>query len=109
SDLTRPTETLAELHRILKPSGVLILATGEMTAGIQKSHMFTWNLGDHLYFLGDRTMARYARKTGFDIAHHDRAWLPDRMYTRDWRSEEHTSELQSPDHLVCRLMLEKKN
>src|SRR5258708_24329916 len=27
---------------------------------------------------------------------------------RDRRSEEHTSELQSPDHLVCRLLLEKK-
>src|SRR5258708_30497339 len=27
---------------------------------------------------------------------------------RDARSEEHTSELQSPDHLVCRLLLEKK-
>src|SRR5258708_13569342 len=25
------------------------------------------------------------------------------------RSEEHTSELQSPDHLVCRLLLEKNN
>src|SRR5574344_2654866 len=31
-------------------------------------------------------------------------------YFRLWsqRSEEHTSELQSPDHLVCRLLLEKK-
>src|SRR5207244_13085932 len=28
--------------------------------------------------------------------------------TSDVRSEEHTSELQSPDHLVCRLLLEKK-
>src|SRR5258708_28063222 len=28
--------------------------------------------------------------------------------TRRVRSEEHTSELQSPDHLVCRLLLEKK-
>src|SRR5258708_21957882 len=27
---------------------------------------------------------------------------------RSPRSEEHTSELQSPDHLVCRLLLEKK-
>src|SRR5258708_13695719 len=27
---------------------------------------------------------------------------------RGVRSEEHTSELQSPDHLVCRLLLEKK-
>src|SRR3989454_7644099 len=29
--------------------------------------------------------------------------------TRPYRSEEHTSELQSPCNLVCRLLLEKKN
>src|SRR5258708_27805644 len=34
------------------------------------------------------------------VGHHD---LP-----VEARSEEHTSELQSPDHLVCRLLLEKK-
>src|SRR5258708_30832605 len=28
--------------------------------------------------------------------------------SKNGRSEEHTSELQSPDHLVCRLLLEKK-
>src|SRR3989442_11565431 len=28
--------------------------------------------------------------------------------SRSWRSEEHTSELQSRPHLVCRLLLEKK-
>src|SRR6185436_20432517 len=33
--------------------------------------------------------------------------LGDDIYARV-RSEEHTSELQSPDHLVCRLLLEKK-
>src|SRR5258708_22941133 len=33
---------------------------------------------------------------------------PSRTYSDDQRSEEHTSELQSPDHLVCRLLLEKK-
>src|SRR5258708_28750950 len=31
-----------------------------------------------------------------------------RHYPHGERSEEHTSELQSPDHLVCRLLLEKK-
>src|SRR5258708_15225850 len=31
-----------------------------------------------------------------------------RLHMADPRSEEHTSELQSPDHLVCRLLLEKK-
>src|SRR5690348_17657490 len=30
------------------------------------------------------------------------------LYRDDGRSEEHTSELQSPVHLVCRLLLEKK-
>src|SRR5258708_36109355 len=33
---------------------------------------------------------------------------PDRSKEGLPRSEEHTSELQSPDHLVCRLLLEKK-
>src|SRR5215216_8041856 len=32
-----------------------------------------------------------------------------RRRPRAVRSEEHTSELQSPDHLVCRLLLEKNN
>src|SRR5258708_30355796 len=32
---------------------------------------------------------------------------PEKVNEAD-RSEEHTSELQSPDHLVCRLLLEKK-
>src|SRR5215208_7378181 len=31
-----------------------------------------------------------------------------RMHRGPWRSEEHTSELQSRGHLVCRLLLEKK-
>src|SRR5258708_27972617 len=34
------------------------------------------------------------------------AWMP--IQSCQLRSEEHTSELQSPDHLVCRLLLEKK-
>jgi SAM-dependent methyltransferase len=84
SHLTSPSATLAELRRILTPGGVLILATGEMTAGVEKSHMFDWNLGDHLHFLGERTMDCYGRRLGFQIAHHDRAWLPDELYTRDW-------------------------
>src|SRR5438552_8320382 len=36
---------------------------------------------------------------------YDEAWI---RVAHSLRSEEHTSELQSPDHLVCRLLLEKK-
>src|SRR5947208_13179367 len=38
----------------------------------------------------------------------DRDGVDDGAGRRFPRSEEHTSELQSPDHLVCRLLLEKK-
>src|SRR5258708_17375895 len=38
-----------------------------------------------------------------------RTMYPPPQRNRLDRSEEHTSELQSPDHLVCRLLLEKKN
>src|SRR5256885_5211042 len=38
----------------------------------------------------------------------DRKRLPAPEYDRATRSEEHTSELQSPCNLVCRLLLEKK-
>src|SRR5947208_9058061 len=47
----------------------------------------------HLAVAVARAMARELRAAGFDSG---------------LRSEEHTSELQSPDHLVCRLLLEKK-
>src|SRR5687767_15635858 len=33
---------------------------------------------------------------------------PEQQQRRPWRSEEHTSELQSLAYLVCRLLLEKK-
>src|SRR5690554_7093399 len=37
-------------------------------------------------------------------------WLRTVLESLTWmRSEEHTSELQSRPHLVCRLLLEKKN
>lgn len=86
SHLTSPAETFAELRRILKPGGVLIMATGEMTDGAQKSHMLNWNLGDHLYFLGDRTLDRYSESVGFEVLERRRSWLPDEMFSREWLS-----------------------
>src|SRR5258708_26442232 len=44
---------------------------------------------------------------GIDTLSDHASRLPSERKQR--RSEEHTSELQSPDHLVCRLLLEKKN
>src|SRR2546429_5414261 len=41
--------------------------------------------------------------------HDDFAWGPPEILGADVRSEEHTSELQSRLHLVCRLLLEQQN
>src|SRR5258708_31949345 len=46
---------------------------------------------------------------GFRAGHPCHRCIPRSAPSRPPRSEEHTSELQSPDHLVCRLLLEKKN
>src|SRR5690348_17999158 len=50
--------------------------------------------------LGDDAVVRHER-LGAHVA-------DSQELDRDRRSEEHTSELQSPVHLVCRLLLEKK-
>src|SRR5215216_7451651 len=58
--------------------------------------------------------ARYARVTmDPDLGEYrvEELLLPEDLEDQlldEARSEEHTSELQSPDHLVCRLLLEKK-
>src|ERR1022692_3556165 len=46
----------------------------------------------------------------FAAGHPDQAWYPlaEASKSSGYRSEEHTSELQSPCNLVCRLLLEKK-
>src|SRR5690625_1167206 len=45
----------------------------------------------------------------FDVVFYSFQYMFSRMTDKDRRSEEHTSELQSRGHLVCRLLLEKKN
>src|SRR5258708_21672490 len=50
-----------------------------------------------------RGYGKSAKATG-SVCRRDDAY----QLLKQLRSEEHTSELQSPDHLVCRLLLEKK-
>src|SRR5207244_13575130 len=52
-------------------------------------------------------MREIVDQAGGDAAEHRLAFLPLHFVLQlHERSEEHTSELQSPDHLVCRLLLE---
>src|SRR5258708_14641311 len=61
-------------------------------------------------FLGRIAGEEYYTIKGYSQDHTQDAYIHnmDGHVTWDSRSEEHTSELQSPDHLVCRLLLEKK-
>src|SRR5258708_28956546 len=53
---------------------------------------------------------RHQAEDAAELARWDLEEIPTRKFGRVFglRSEEHTSELQSPDHLVCRLLLAKK-
>src|SRR5258708_12358628 len=64
------------------------------------------------YGRNQQTCYREALAAGADVVimvHPDYQYTPLLVTAiSNHRSEEHTSELQSPDHLVCRLLLEKK-
>src|SRR5206468_10983439 len=76
-----------------------LVALGSTTAyGYSVWALFTGSVG-HLYF-----MEAAAIITLISIGH----WFEARV-SKQARSEEHTSELQSRSDLVCRLLLEKKN
>src|SRR2546422_9945059 len=54
------------------------------------------------------TLSRSCRISAGPWSGAPRSWPSPSSRTRSARSEEHTSELQSRLHLVCRLLLEKK-
>src|SRR5262245_63584687 len=59
---------------------------------------------EHLQRLADQLLVIVA-----ELGRERAVGLDDTLPAVDHRSEEHTSELQSLRHLVCRLLLEKKN
>src|SRR3990170_8181217 len=68
------------------------------------TEIYTLSLHDALPICGD--LGDVAHLIGEVAAH--RVHRIGEVLPGAGRSEEHTSELQSPDHLVCRLLLEKK-
>src|SRR5258708_25547780 len=82
-------------------------------AGLRKVVSIRKGYGSEAYLFANGSMIMLASGTQtsdhgdtLHMAVIDEAWAQ-RDETIE-RSEEHTSELQSPDHLVCRLLLEKK-
>src|SRR5205807_9379478 len=77
----------------------------EMAAGVARSTEVTDRTRARVLatgeLMGTQIGARFLRSRGLEVA-----WADARTLLR---SEEHTSELQSPCNLVCRLLLENKN
>src|SRR5438552_5033708 len=65
------------------------------------TQIYTLSLHDALPISSSRSRTARRRRSG-------PPWTRSPLPVALSRSEEHTSELQSPDHLVCRLLLEKK-
>src|SRR5438034_830700 len=62
---------------------------------------------DDIPILVEYLVDRFAKQAGKSIRNIEKQTMQ-RLTAYDWRSEEHTSELQSHSDLVCRLLLEKK-
>src|SRR3712207_8983938 len=90
-----PRSTLFPYTTLFRSPSVLALARHQYYGNPRNAF---WRITGELF--GFRADDPYAERTAALIAHRVAVW--------DVRSEEHTSELQSRQYLVCRLLLEKK-
>src|SRR3989442_8941119 len=100
---------LASVERMMKPNRVALFVLW-LTLGSG-----AWGAPDEWQPAKGPLMTRWAKDVSPRNAHTE--YPRPQMVRKDWenlnglwdyRSEEHTSELQSRPHLVCRLLLEKK-
>src|SRR5690606_40906426 len=100
--------------------GMLARSVGHgLRCGVVQFIKGQWECGEHLLFNDHPLVQFHVMNTGFtwetqdrdkDIAAARHTWQHAAALLADpERSEEHTSELQSRENLVCRLLLEKKN
>src|SRR5947208_10639999 len=86
------------LFRSLVPHAEFLLETDGLSA-FEFIDLIS-KVGAHYHTSGQYILARDAFRHALKTC--------ENTFDPGHRSEEHTSELQSPDHLVCRLLLEKK-
>src|SRR5690554_7369720 len=91
------------------PRSTLFPYTTLFRSQFERDNASQWSLGR------DKSLTKLLEQAGLTLL-----WLPSDRYqhvellrhaleqANSGRSEEHTSELQSRPHLVCRLLLEKK-
>ena len=68
----------------LKPSGKLILITGELDSKVKKGSIFDWGLPEHRQFLGLKTMDYFCQKYQLKIVKHDRKLMSDELFSKEY-------------------------
>src|SRR5256885_5649417 len=88
-----------EIYTLSLHDALPILTAGGLSSGIDSAlHVVELYYG-----------AQVAQATADNMEYQGQGWKTNAGAGEPKRSEEHTSELQSPCNLVCRLLLEKKN
>ncbi|HME43777.1 MAG TPA: class I SAM-dependent methyltransferase [Syntrophorhabdales bacterium] len=67
SHLRSPTTAFASLHRLLRPGGLILVATSQLGRRAYKSEVPDWHIPDHLHFAGPETFKRIADTIGFEL------------------------------------------
>src|SRR3712207_8657268 len=99
-----------ELHCIYIPSLLILSLLCFFLNDTATTEIYTLSLHDALPICGMSGIAALLLELGHEVSGSDRVGTveTDRLQRLGLRSEEHTSELQSRQYLVCRLLLEKK-
>src|SRR3712207_8091359 len=102
-------------HMLYRQLEITYQIVREIMAGqLKKQLIFPHGIGmvhHHIEELAIHVLTQWAADNTIAVAQHRSPALPQIIHAEiaAIRSEEHTSELQSRQYLVCRLLLEKKN
>src|SRR5690554_7328080 len=105
----------SEKPKVIEPGKIQVVKSTSVDKIIKfKSATIPPNMGPimngyriQLFFDQSRSQVDNARSTALQMDSETSTYIE--YKAPNYRSEEHTSELQSRPHLVCRLLLEKKN
>jgi len=67
SHLRSPVATFSSIHRILRPNGIIIVATSELGKEAHKDEVKKWNIPDHLHFAGPQTFRLIAASLNLGV------------------------------------------
>jgi SAM-dependent methyltransferase len=88
SHLTHPDAAFAKLRTLLRPSGRLIVKTGEVVSSVRRSAVPDWGIPEHVQFLGLGTVDWVCAAYGFAKVRHDRVPLARELFEPGrWRTQ----------------------